>query len=408
MKKRVISFVLVALLSVAVMAGCAAPSPVESSKAPEASSAAPVESSAAPVESSEAPVESSEAPVVDGEKTIGLVIWGTTGAAALQEIDLLNRASKITGVKVEVLASGYNADAQLKDIENFAAKGVDGIMICNCSEEVVAKLADICDENGIYFGQFHRNLTKTDIKDRVYSSKYFVGNTCEDEQGTSYILGKTIAEMGIKNVAITTGPHGDSTAEGRYAGLKKAFDEAGVKVLAEQWDVSTGETAATAAQNFISSNKDLELIATMFSVEAIKAANTAINNSGKKGKIKLAAQDTTGDAAFDLELLSSGEAIMAGGHLVDPIFTYMLLCNAINGTPLSDKPVECRLTQIVFTPERAEVYFKQMEQGNTLLGYGDEDFKKMFKKTNPSVTADDLVKMAAAFSVEDFLARNKK
>jgi ribose transport system substrate-binding protein len=400
MKKRIITFVLVVFMMVFAITGCSTPAPAQSSEAPSASSEAPAVSSEAPVASSEAPA--------DTEKTIGVVIWGTTGAAALQELDLLTRASKITGVKIDVLASGYNADAQLKDIENFAAKGVDGIMICNCSEEVVAKLADICEENKIYFGQFHRNLTKQEIKDRVYGSKYFVGNTCEDEEGTSYILGKTIAEMGIKNVAITTGPHGDSTAEGRYAGLKKAFDEKGVKILGEQWDVSTGETAASAAQNFISSNKDLELIATMFSVEAIKAANTAINNAGKKGKVKLAAQDTTGDAEFDLQLLTSGEAIMAGGHLVDPIFTYMMLCNAINGTPLSDKPIECRLTQIVFTPERAQIYFKQMEQGNTLLGYGDEDFKKMFKKTNPDITVDALVKMATDWSVEDFLARNKK
>ncbi len=401
MKKRVVSSVIIALLLSTMMVGCAP-------KASEQSSQTQASSTAAPEAGTAAPAASTAAPEADSEKTIGLVIWGTTGAAALQEIDLLTKAAKITGIKVEVLASGYNADAQLKDVENFAAKGVDGIMICNCSEEVVAKTADICEENKIYFGQFHRSLSKAEIKDRVYSSKYFVGNTSEDEEGTAYILGKTIADMGIKNVAITTGPHGDSTAEGRYAGLKKAFDEFGVKVLAEQWDVSSGETAATAAQNFISSNKDLELIATMFSVEAIKAVNTTINNAGKKGKIKVAAQDTTGDAAFDLELLSSGEAIMAGGHLVDPLFTYMMLVNAINGTPLSDKPIECRLTQIVFTPERAEIYFKEMEQGNTLLGYGDEDFKKMFKKTNPGFTSDELVKMAAAWSVEDFQARNTK
>lgn len=338
-------------------------------------------------------------------KTIGVVIWSTSGTAALQVIDLLDRASKVTDIKIEVLASGYNADAQLKDVENFAAKGVNGIMICNCSEEVVAKTADICEENKIYFGQFFRNLTKPEIKDRVFSSPYYVGNTHEDEVGTAYQLGKTIADLGIKNVAITTGPHGDSTAENRYAGLKQAFDEFGVTILAEQWDVTTGEQAATASQNFISTYPELELIATMYSVEAIKAAYTAIKNAGKEGKIKIAAQDTTGDAEFDVPMLSSGEAIMAGGHIVDPLFTYMMLANAIQGTPLSDKPFECKITQITFTPERADVYFTQMEQGTQLLGFNEEEFKLMYKKTNPSATADSLIEMCANWSVEDFKKR---
>jgi ribose transport system substrate-binding protein len=346
-----------------------------------------------------------EAPAAAGGKTIGVVIWSTTGTSALQVISTLEKAAKVTGVKIEVLASGYNADGQLKDVENFAAKGVNGIMICNSSEEIVAKLADVAEQNKIYFGQFFRNLTKPEIHDRVFSSPYYVGNTHEDEPGTAYILGKTIADMGIKNIAITTGPHGDSTAENRYSGLKKALDEFGVNVLAEQWDVTTGETAATACQNFISSYPELELIATMYSVEAIKAAHTAIKNAGKEGQIKIAAQDTTGDAPYDLSLLESGQAIMAGGHIVDPLFTYMMLANAVQGTPLSDKPFEAIITQIVFTPERAKIYFNQMEKGNELLGYNDEEMKQMYKGTNPNASAELLIQMAKDWSVEDFKKR---
>ena len=396
--KRSIGLILAIMLVMAVaLMGCAPETQVETPDTPDTSEAP------APTEAAVTQEPDSD-PVPAEEKTIGLIIWGTTGTAALQEIELLNKAAEVTGVKVEVLASGYNADAQLQDAENFVATGVDGILICNSSEEVVAKIADLCEENEIYFGQFHRSLSKPEIVERVYNSPYYVGASFEDEEGTAYILGKTIADMGIKNVAITTGPHGDSTAEGRYAGLKKALDEFGVNVLAEQWDVTTGEAAVTATQNFMTSFPELELVATMFSVEAIKGAYTAIENAGKD--IKIAAQDTTGDTEFDVGALSSGKAIMAGGHLVNPLFSYMLLANAIIGQPLSDKPVEAKLTQIVFTPERAEVYFSRMEQGTSLLGYTADEMKMMFRGTNPDVTAEDIVNMAAAWSVEDFLKRH--
>ena len=359
----------------------------------------------APQPTEEPAPAATEAPAGLPEKTIGVVIWSTTGTSALQVLSTLEKASKFTNCKIDVLASGYNADAQLKDVESLAAKGVDGIMICNSSEEVVAKLADVAEQNKIYFGQFFRNLTKPEIHDRVFSSPYYVGNAHEDEPGVAYNLGKAIADLGIKNVAITTGPHGDSTAENRYAGLTKAFNEFGVTVLAEQWDVTTGEQATTASQNFISSYPELELIATMYSVEAIKAAVTAIKNAGKEGKIKVAAQDTTGDGPYDLALLASGNALMAGGHIIDPLFNYMQLANAVQGMPLSDKPFECIITQIIFNAKRAEIYFNQMEKGNELTGYNEDEMKLMFKGTNPNATAELLIQMAKDWSVEDFAKR---
>lgn len=344
---------------------------------------------------------------VSEEKTIAVSMWNTTGPSAVLCLGIVERAAKISGVKIVAMADDYNADNQIRNTENFAAMGVDGIMHCNAADEVMAKVADIAAEEKLLFGQYFRTISKPDIKKYVFDSPYYIGNTHENEENTGYILGKKLGELGYKNVAITTGPHGDFTAETRYKGLMRGLKEAGVKVLAEQWEVTTGETAVKAVENFINIYPELEVVCIMYSVEGITGARNAIINAGKQGKIKIAAMDFTGIPEVDMDMFEKGDAaILAGGHLIDPLFTYVMLANAIMGTPLSDKPEEIILSHIMLTSlEEAEIYFTKMEEGGQLRAYNDEEIKKMFKKFNPSLTIDDLKKMAKDWSIDDFKKR---
>jgi len=379
----------------------AAPSSPASPSSPDAPAPADPAAPAAPAEP-EGPSSGDELP---DRGTVGVVLWSTTGTSGMQVINLLTKAASVTGVNVEFLASGYNTDSQLRDVENFLSKGVQGILICDSSEDVMVRVADMCNERGVYFAQMFRTLFRPEVIEIVESSPYFVGRSVNYDYPMAYKLGTMVAEKGLTKACITTGPRGDNCAEDRFRGISDAFKDHGVEVLAEQWEVADGTSATTAVQNFLTAYPEVEVIATMFSVEAITAAHTAIVNAGRQGEILIVAQDTTGYAEFDLGLVNNGEAIMSGGHILDPIFSYMLLSNAITGNKLSETPVNCVMEHIIFTPERAAVYFTQMEQGEHLLGFNEEEMAEMFWITNPNVTAQQLVDSAANWSVEDFLQR---
>lgn len=342
-----------------------------------------------------------------GDKVIGISMWNTTGPAAQQVIGLINKAVAVSGVKVIPWVDNYNPDDQIRAIENFVAMGVDGMLICNASDEVMAKMRDACDQIQAPFAQMFRTIADKEIKDYVFESPYCAGNAHEDEFNTANLIGKRLGELGYKNVAITTGPHGDATAESRYAGLVAGLEEAGVTVLAEQWEITTGEAAANATQNFMQIYPELEVVCVMYSVEGITGARNAIINAGKQGKIKIAAQDFTGIPAIDMDMVKSGDAaVLAGGHLIDPFFAYVLVANAVMGTPLSDKAEEVIVTHILLSsPEEAEFYFNNMEAGGDLQAYNADEMKMMFKTFNPDFTIDDLKAIAKAWSIEDFKQR---
>jgi ribose transport system substrate-binding protein len=342
-----------------------------------------------------------------GDLIIGISMWNTTGPSAQQVIGLINKAVKVSGVKVVPWVDNYNTDDQIRAIENFVAMGVDGMMVCNTSDEVMVKMRDAADKLKTPFAQMFRTIADTETKEYVFASTYAIGNAHEDEYNTAYLIGKKLGELGYKNVAITTGPHGDFTAESRYAGLVAGLDEAGVNIVAEQWEVTTGEAAANAAQNFMQLYPELEVICMMYSVEGIIGVRNAIANAGKQGKIKIAAQDFTGIPEVDMELFANGEAVvLAGGHLVDPFFSYIMVANAVMGTPLSNKAEEVIVKHILLTnAEDAEFYFTNMEKGGELQAYNEEEIKMMFKKFNPDFTIEDLKKIAQSWSIEDWKQR---
>ena len=331
----------------------------------------------------------------------------TTVGYAVQILETFNRVAAISGVQYTTMVDGFNPDNQVTKFENFAIMGVDGMMAVNVSDEIMVKMADISAPNGIYFAQLFRSIAKEEIRDYVWESPTYVGNCHENEEKTAYEIGKALGEMGYKYVAITDGPHGDYTAESRYKGLIKGLEEYGIEVLAEQWDITTGEAAANATQNFIAAYPELEVVLPMYAVETILGVRTAIINAGKQGEIKIAAQDFTGTMENDLDLFRTGDAVvMAGGHVIDPMLVYIMVANALMGTPLSDQPEEVILSHILLKSiEDAEFYFNVMEEGGQLRAYNDDEIKNMLKTFNPDFTIDDLKAMAAAWSIEDFKAR---
>jgi len=330
----------------------------------------------------------------------GVSLWSDSGPLAKNIISNLRFVSGVLGAEVEVVVDGFKPENQIANIENLIARGCDAVMIPNCNDAVVPKLVKLCDDAQVPLGICFRKLNDPKVKEYAESSKYFAGNCHEDEVGVGYSLGKVMAEKGSKNAVIINYNKGDTTAEARAEGYRKAFKEFDINLLGEQWEILTAEKSANAVENF----PELDAIAIGGGGgEPLVGAIRAVKNHGKIGDIRITASDFGPDVKESLERQEI--ASMSGGHWTDAFFTFMLLYNYVDGTPLSNKSETITMEPLYLSSvEDAEDYQKWCLDSPP---YNEEEIKNMTVRYNKDFSIDDLRRIAASYSLEDVIARHK-
>lgn len=341
------------------------------------------------------------------EIKIGVAIWSTTDALGSMCYKMLNSAADALGCEVQFETNGFDTDETISNVENLIASGCNAIIICNSSDSIMPNIVNLCDSAGVYCAQFFRNIEDEDIRAVVEQSEYFLGCTHEDEYSTGYNLGKALADNGYSNVALISWNHGDTTAEARYSGYVDAFEEFGINLLAEQWEVNTAEDGTSTAENFMNSYPELEaIVVTGGSGEPLQGTLTAVENMNKVGEIAVVSTDFLED--MDQYFESGLLAAMSGGHFCDPLFSFLLCYNVIEeGYSLDDMPVEIVDNMIfVSSLEDVENYQKWFE-GDT-LPYTEDEIRELACTYNEDTTIEDLKKAAADLSLEDVMTRHGK
>ncbi len=353
----------------------------------------------------EVATEEAPAELVMEEYTFGLSLWANSDPLSQAIIRNCEFAAGVLGSKYDVAVDGFEPDNQVSNVENFIAKGVDAIAICPCTNAVVAKLVELCDEAEIPLTLAFRKITDPDIKDFALASDYYLGNSHEDEGAVGYSLGEILAEKGCKNVGIINYNHGDTTAEARYAGYVEAFDEFGVNIVAEQWEILTADKAAAAVESFIAAFPELDGVAVVGGGGGpLEGAITAIKNNNKLGEILVTGCDFGPDLLKNLQ--NQEVAAMSGGHWVDPFYTFILSYNYVSGTPLSDKAETITLNPLFIKSEEEATNYEKWCKGD-VLPYTAEEIKNMIVSYNPDFTLDDLKGIASKYSLEDVMTRHE-
>jgi ribose transport system substrate-binding protein len=334
----------------------------------------------------------------------GVSIWADSDPLSKKVISNLRYAADVLGAKVEVAVDGFKPDQQVSNIENLIARGCDAVMICNCTDAVVPKIVKLAEDAQVPLALYFRTVNDPEIRAYAESADYFIGNVHEDEVAVGYHLGMAIAEKGRKNAVIINYNKGDTTAENRYEGYKKAFAESGVKLLGEQWDILDAEAAVNAVDSFIAAFPELDAIAVGGGGGGPLAGTIrAVRNHNKIGQISITASDFGPD--IEESLKNKEVAAMSGGHWTDPFFAFILLYNYVDGHPLSKEPVTITMQPIYLTSvEEARQYTRWcMDQPP----YNEEEIKNMTVRHNKAFTLSDLRKIAAAYSLEDVIKRHK-
>lgn len=321
--------------------------------------------------------------------------------------NMIDYAAKALDCDVEYAANNFDTEKVVTDIENLFASGCKAVIVCNSADGQMPKAVRIAERyNGKVF-QFFRTISDESIKNAVWASPGYGGQVHEDEYKVGYALGTAMYEAGCRNVGLINFNHGDLTAEQRQAGYVDAFKKLGVNIVAETWDISTGEESARVTENYVAAYPEMDGVALVGgSGEALFGVQSALKRHGKTGSVKLSTTDFYDAMEADLE--SGALGMISGGHWCDPFFSFMLAYNWAAGSFADgDLPVEVPMDMIYITsPEDARL-FAQWFKGEE-PPYNAEEIRNLTKTYNPDFKLSDLVKAATSLSLQDVIQRRGK
>jgi ribose transport system substrate-binding protein len=212
----------------------------------------------------------------------GNPFWAAVEAGAMAK-------GKELGVDVVVLAPPAESDvqAQIAQIEDQIAKGIDGLALAPTDPNALAPVVEAAKAKGI-------PVVFVDTKG-VNEGVTFIGTNNEvgAKLAADFICSKI--EKGSE-VAILQGIITQSTGQARATGAKTGLEGCGLKVVAEQtaeWDRAKG---LSVTENIITGNPNIKAIFASNDNMALGAVE-ALKNAGKLADVMVVGYDANPDAA---------------------------------------------------------------------------------------------------------------
>lgn len=398
MKKKIMGILLSITMVASLTVGCGS----TTSDTNETSSTK--ESSTGDAASSDENKETASTNASGDKIKIGVSIWSTTDSLGGSCKKILDAAAEAVGCDIEYVETGLESDKVVSSIENLCASGCNGIIVCNSSDGELPPMINTCEEYNVKLAQFFRTISDEETIKLAENSTSYVGQTHEDEYTTGQNMAEIMAKKGCKNVGILSQTHGNMTYETRCNGYLDKFKELGITVVAEQWDVITAEDAASTVNNFLASYPEIDgVVVVGGGGEPLDGAINAIENNGKTGKIAVCSTDFT--STLGDQLADGAISSMSGGHWTDPMFSFLMVYNAINGAYDEEGIIE--IDHPMMYVSSAEDY-KDYETYFTgkFLPYTAEEIQNLVITHNPDTTLDDLKNAAASLSIEDVKERH--
>ncbi len=343
---------------------------------------------------------------------IGVSIWSSTDVLGSCCKKVLDAAASALGVQVQYIDQAHVSEKVTSSVEQLAAAGCQGIIICNSSDTEMTSAIKTANDNEVYLTQFFRIISK-DASPAIYKmaekSPYYIGAVHENEPENGEKLVGILLDKGCRNIGLIGWEQGDATWLGRWAGYKAGVEKWNKEhpndkaVLSDpQYAGTTSEGGSKAAEALMAANPKLDaLIPAGGGGDPLQGAIAAVERAGKTGKIQIVSTDFLPDLG---ERLKNGSmAGQSGGHYCDPLFAFMMTYNAIKG---NYKDFEGKFEDVNFpylyvsSPADYGEYEKYFVEK---LPYTAEEFVEMSK-----LDMEGLKAAAAKLSIQDAAARSAK
>lgn len=324
----------------------------------------------------------------------------------------MDEAAKALDVEVQYVDQGHVSEKVTASVEQLAAAGCQGIIICNSSDTEMTSAIKTCNDNKVYLSQFFRVISKensADIYKAAEDSPYYIGAVHEDEPKNGEELVNILLEKGDRNIGLIGWEQGDATWLGRWEGYKAGVDKWNeehpddkAKLSEPQYAGTTSEGGSKAAEALMAADPTLDaLIPAGGGGDPLQGAIAAVERAGKTQDIDIVSTDFLPDLG---ERLANGSmAGESGGHYCDPLISFMMVYNAIKGNykdfsgKFEDVPFPYLYVSSADDYTNYEKYFVDQ------LPYTDDELVEMSK-----LSLDDLKAKAASVSIEDAESRAGK
>lgn len=400
--KRIGLVLLSALMIMSLMIGCGSGQQTVSQSSSE--SVAPAAQSS---ESTSAPTVNNSA--VPERKKVGVIIWGTEDGLGSSVKRVLEYAGEALNIEVQFKTGDFDTEAQVKAAENFVAAGVDGILCVPLIDGGIPKIYKVCEDAKIPYVQAFRQVDDEANSAALDAAPYYLGYTVENEELAGAEMLKALANAGGTTVGCVYNAPGSSFADRRKAGIEKALSEGVATKIAEfTLPLSpTSEAWVESTNNFINTYPELNgIIMTSGAVGGAEGAIATIIKNNAVGKVKMVTFDQPANAteAFEQGILVG----LASGIYTDALYSFVILANEMQGTPLSEQPIKIDANYIYITSTQDIADYSAYVDGEGIYPYAKEEIQQMTRFYNPNFTADDLQKIASEWTMANVLAKNKK
>ena len=343
---------------------------------------------------------------------IGVSIWSSTDVLGSQCKLIIDEAAKALGVQVQYVDQGHVSEKVTASVEQLAAAGCQGIVICNSSDTEMTSAIKTCNDNKVYLAQFFRVISQEnskDIYDLATASPYYIGAVHENEPENGEKLVQILLDKGDRNIGLIGWEQGDATWLGRWEGYKAGVEKWNAehpddqaKLSEPQYAGTSSEGGSKAAEALMSADPTLDaLIPAGGGGDPLQGAIAAVERAGKTQDIDIVSTDFLPDLGERLE--NGSMAGESGGHYCDPLIAFMMVYNAIKGnyTGIEGNFVDVPFPYLyVSSPDDYKAYEQYFVDQ---LPYTDEELVAMSE-----LSLDDLKATAAGISIEDAAQRAGK
>ncbi len=338
--------------------------------------------------------------------TLGLMDPGAWNAAYGPVMDQIEALKKDLNFEtIYATRAGSSTDDVLAAVQNLIVSGADCIIFGNEVLMCYMQVAQICEEAGVYWTMYWAGVKEEDRK-TLENYKYYVGGFYEDEEYAGYWQGKAAGEAGCKNLCLIGAPDGLDFTIRRNKGLERACQEYGIKILAQERDLTLTGSAAGGmdiVNRFLATYPECDgIIIQGRTHSCLAGVVNGLADAGKTKDIPVFAIDCN---INQTEYFEKGqEAGIIGGHHLGGMYGLILLTNVMNGTPLTDEKVYLLNKYVELTSYEQCVEWAYHIWDND--AYTGEEILQYIKAYNPEASYEDLVELTESYSLEDIIARH--
>lgn len=337
--------------------------------------------------------------------------WATssTDPTFVSIVNNVRAAVESAGGELVLVESDLTADSLINNVSDLISRGVDGIIFMPASDSMLPTVDQLCSEAGVYYSTMFRTINDAEIKEQIYSSEYFAGGANEDDEKASYDITKKMVDMGVKNLCVINIAKGDTSSDLRDAGIQKAVDETGIKLLNTTYGITVQTDMTKTIESYIAAYPEMDgiLLAGTYADAALPTIEKALADHNLAGKIKVGRID------FDFtmgEYLEAGSFHVSygGQQQIDPLMSTVILVNKVIGTPIvADKPFNLITNYLELTSKEEADNFLTYFLGDNAVYTPEEIKEKMIKFYNPELNEDSFKAIVNEFSVADVAARHE-